>query len=307
MSREGIYFIIILVMVFVFFIYREWKYRCRIKETLHILEDIIEGNENRKIHVGAKEAIAPLVFKINQLVDSYQKDKVKAFRAEQARKQMLSNLSHDVRTPLTSVLGYLDALCEGIAGEESEEYLHIAKNKAYALKEYIDELFTIAQIDADEIQLVFESIDLFEVLRSELIGWVPTLQKENIALEVHIPDKECFVNGDKHALIRIFNNLLQNAFRYGGENHFIGVSAWDDETNVHFEVWDKGHGLSSDEVSKVFQRLYREDSSRSTKGHGLGLAISKDLVQKMEGEIFMKSNPHIKTSVQVSLPKSKKN
>ncbi|KIE44330.1 his Kinase A domain protein [Clostridium argentinense CDC 2741] len=306
MSREIIWFIIILVIVLIFFIYREWKYRRRIQETLHILDDIIEGNENRKIHVGAKEAIAPLVFKINQLVDSYQKDKVRAFRAEQARKQMLSNLSHDVRTPLTSVLGYLDALCDGMAGEESEEYLHIAKNKAYALKEYIDELFTIAQIDANEIQLVFEPIDLFELLRSELIGWIPTLQKENITLEVQIPDEESFVNGDQHALIRIFSNLLQNAFRYGRNNHFIGVSAWDDETDVYFEVWDKGPGLSSDEISRVFERLYREDSSRSTKGHGLGLAISKELVQKMQGRIFMESTPHIKTFVQVSLPKSKK-
>ncbi|GAA0123833.1 MAG: HAMP domain-containing histidine kinase [Clostridium argentinense] len=306
MSKESIGLIVILLVVIIFFIYREWKYHCRIKEILIILEDIIEGRENRKIHVNPNETIAPLVFKINQLVDSYQKDKVKAFRAEQVRKQMLSNLSHDVRTPLTSVLGYLDALCDGMAGEESEEYLHIAKNKAYALKEYIDELFTVAQIDANEIQLVFEPIDLFELLRSELIGWIPRLQKENIDLEVKIPDEECFINGDEHAVIRIFNNLLQNAFRYGKDNHFIGVIAWSDDTNVYFQVWDKGPGISSDEISKVFERLYREDSSRSTKGHGLGLAISKELVHKMQGKIFMESNPYIKTFVQVSLPKSKK-
>ena len=306
MSSESIWLIIILIIVLTFFLYREYKYRCRIRETLNVLEDIIAGNENCKIHVGAKEPITSLVFKINQLVDSYQKDKINSIRVEQARKQMLSNLSHDVRTPLTSVLGYLDALCDGMAGEEAEEYLHIAKNKAYALNEYIDELFTIAQIDADEVQLVFEQIDLLELLRSELIGWVPRLQKERVTLEVQIPDEEYFVIGDQHALIRIFSNLLQNAFRYGICNHFVGVSAWADDNNVYFEVWDKGPGLSQDEIARVFERLYKGDSSRSTKGHGLGLAIAKELVQKMKGTIYMESTPYIKTLVRVSLPKSKK-
>lgn len=306
MNREIIWFIIILIIVILFFLYRERQYRHRIKETLSTLEDIIAGNENRKIHVGPKEPIAPLVFKINELVEAYEKDRIKAFRSEQARKQMLSNLSHDVRTPLTSVLGYLDALCSNMAGEEADEYLHIAKNKAYSLKEYIDKLFTIAQIDADEMQLVFEPIDLFELLRSELISWVPQLQKENIVLEVEIPDKESFVMGNKHALIRIFNNLIQNALRYGECSHFLGVSAWDDGTHVYFEVWDKGPGLSDHEISRVFERLYKSDSSRSTKGHGLGLAIAKELVQKMKGKIFIESTPYTKTFVQVSLPKSKK-
>ncbi|KNF09039.1 sensor signal transduction histidine kinase [Gottschalkia purinilytica] len=306
MNRDSIWFIIILIIVIVFFLYREWKYRCRIRETLRTLEDIISGNENFKIHVGAKEPIAPLIFKINQLVDSYQNDKINAFQAEQARKRMLSNLSHDVRTPLTSVLGYLDALCEGMAGQEADEYLHIAKDKAYALKEYIDELFTIAQIDADELQFNMENIDLFELLRSELIGWIPQLQKENITMEIEIPDEECFVMGDQHALTRIFSNLLQNALRYGKCNHFIGVSAWSDDSCVYFEVWDKGPGLSKDEILRVFERLYKGDSSRSTKGHGLGLTIAKELVQKMNGKISMESTPYIKTFVRVSLPKSKK-
>lgn len=306
MNSMNIWVIIILILIIAFFIYREYKYRYRIKEALNLLEDIIDGNDKLRIHVNPNEPIAPLIFKINELVDSYQKDKVKAFRIEQSRKRLLSNLSHDVRTPLASVLGYLDALCQGMAGEETEEYLHIAQGKAYALKEYIDELFTIAQIDANELQLNFESIDLFELLRSELIGWMPQFQKESIELQVQIPDEEYFVMGDSRALTRVFNNLMQNALRYGGGRHFVGVNAWADENNVYFEVWDKGAGISKDEISKVFERLYKGDSSRSTKGHGLGLAIAKELVQKMKGTILMESSPYIKTFVRVSLPKSKK-
>ncbi len=305
MSREYIWFII-LSIVFAYFLNRQRQNSRRIQDILRVLDDIIAGNENLRIHVGAKEPIAPLVFKINQLVDSYQKDKIKLAQTERARKQMLSNLSHDLRTPLTSVLGYLDALCEGIAGAEAEEYLQIAKNKAYALKEYIDGLFAMAQIEADEIQLNLEPIDLFELLRSELIGWVPKLQKEKITLEVQIPDEECFVIGDQHAIIRVFGNLLQNALRYGRENNFLGVSAWADDTGAHFEVWDQGPGLSAYEISKVFDRLYKSDSSRSRPGHGLGLTIAKELVQKMKGKISMESTPYLKTCVRVSLHKSKK-
>ncbi|TCS93233.1 sensor histidine kinase [Hazenella coriacea] len=306
MSSESIWFVICLVLVIAFFLDRERRSRVRIHETLHILEEIIAGNENRRIHVGDKELMAPLVFKINQLVDSYQNDKINALRIETARKQLLTNLSHDVRTPLTSVLGYLDAICDGTAGEEADEYLQIAKNKAYTLKEYIDELFMMAQLDADEMELVFEPIDLLELLRSELIGWLPRLQKENVRLEVEIPDDEYFVMGDQLALIRILGNLLQNALRYGGRHGDIGVSAWTGVNDVYFEVWDQGPGLSREEISRVFERLYKGDSSRTTKGHGLGLAIAKELVQRMNGTISMESTPYKKTCVRISLPKSKK-
>ena len=306
MSKLNIILIIGLVAVVAFTIYREKNYRSNTKYILKVLEEIIAGNENLKIYVGNKDPIAPLVFKINELISSYEKDRVKAFREEQARKQMLSNLSHDVRTPLTSVLGYLDALCSGMAGEESEEYLHIAKNKAYELKDYIDELFTVVQIDANELQLTFKQVDLFELLRRESIGWIPLLKKEDITLEVEIPDEESFVTIDEHGVIRIFNNLIQNALRYGGSSKYIGIFAWKDNSNVYFKVIDKGPGLSEEEISRAFKRLYRKDSSRSTKGHGLGLTITKELVEKMNGEISMESVPYTKTYVQVSLPKSKK-
>lgn len=305
MSSRIQWFIVILVIVY--FLYRENKYRKRIKDISNTLEEIIEGNENLKIYIESKDTLASLVFNINKLVAFYQKDKAKGFRLEQSRKQMLSNLSHDVRTPLASVLGYLDALCKDIVdGEEKLEYLHIAQKKAYALKEYIDELFTIAQLDANELQLTIEKIDLFELLRSEIIGWIPRLESEGIVLEIEIPDEECFIMGDTLALIRILNNLLQNALRYGGDNKFIGINAWIDDYYVNFEVWDKGAGVTKEDISKVFDRLYKSDSSRSTKGHGLGLAIAKELVQKIHGKISMESEAYIKTSVKVSLPKSKK-
>jgi Signal transduction histidine kinase len=305
MSKD-IIFIILVAAVICFFVYREYKYRCRLKEALIVLDDIISGNDNRRIYVGDREPIAPLIFKVNQLVDTYQKDKVSLYRTEQARRQMLSNMSHDVRTPLTSVLGYLDALCSGMAGDEEKEYLHIARDKAYALKEYIDELFTMSRIDADEIQIASEPIDMFELLRSTLIGWMPVLQKENIALKVEIPDEECYVMGDQHAMIRVFNNLIQNAVRYGGNSHILGVAAGYDEAHCYFEVWDNGPGVSKEEIPKVFERLYKCDSSRSTRGHGLGLTIARELVQKMNGTIGMESIPHVKTSVRVFLPKIKK-
>lgn len=293
--------IIILILFSLTLIYRELKNYFLIKKTVSVLEDIITGNENRRIHVGANERFAPLIFKINQLVDIYQKDKIKIYKAEQARKQLLSNLSHDLRTPLTSILGYIDALCDGIADEETDEYLNIVKGKAYSLKDCIDQLFTIAQLDANEIQFDFQQVDIYELLRSELIGWIPVLEKENKNINVNIPDEECFVNLDKQAVIRVFNNLFQNACRYGGET--IGVSAWENNSNVYFEVCDNGIGIPKEEISKVFNRLYKSDSTRTTKGHGLGLTIAKELSKKMNGNIFIESKPNTKTSIRVSFKK----
>ncbi|KOA18081.1 sensor histidine kinase YycG [Clostridium homopropionicum DSM 5847] len=303
MTKVEIGFAVIVVVCLILLVYQNHKYKFQIRKTTEILEEILKGNENLKIHIGYNDPIAPLVFKINQLAASYQEIKIKTYRKEQSRKQMFSNLSHDVRTPLTSVLGYLDALCDlRVDEKDMDDYLQTAKIKAYELKEYIDELFTMTKIDAEEMQLNFESVDLFELLRSELIGWIPELQNKNITLEVQIPDEECFIIADQHALTRVFRNMLQNAVRYGGRGNFIGVHAWKYENDVCFQVWDKGPGLSKEEVSKVFDRLYKSDSSRRTKGHGLGLAIAKELVQKMKGKIYMKSIPNTKTFVQVSIP-----
>ncbi|QVK18504.1 hypothetical protein KHQ81_01955 [Mycoplasmatota bacterium] len=160
MSNGEIILLIFIVLILLYFINRERKQRILIKNTLVSLEEILEGNKNLKILVGKNELVAPLIFKINQLVESYQIDQIEMKKTIQDRKELMSNLSHDVRTPLTSILGYLDAICDGIAGDETLEYIHIVKDKAYALKDYIDELFMIAQLDANEIQFKIEQIDI---------------------------------------------------------------------------------------------------------------------------------------------------
>ncbi|SHF03706.1 His Kinase A (phospho-acceptor) domain-containing protein [Seinonella peptonophila] len=292
-------------IITLFFLYREWRLRLQIQHIAQIVDEIIAGNEGRRIFVRDKTRLAPLVFRVNRLVETFQADKIRALRADKARKQMLTSLSHDVRTPLTSILGYLDALSDGTVGLETKEYIQIVRNKAYSLQQFIDELFMIAQIDANELNLTIEPIDLFELLRNELIGWIPRFKQKRFAVEIQIPDDEPIILGDSHALLRVIDNLLQNATRYGERK--IGLIAWIEEEQVIFEIWNDGMGLSSYEVEFVFDRLHKgRDSARSERGYGLGLAIAKELLEKMNGSIQMVSKPQHKTTVRVSFPLSKK-
>jgi signal transduction histidine kinase len=292
---------ILLLSCFIYLIVREKNYRENIEKADKILDEIIKTQNEIKILVDEKNPLAPLFFKINKLIEKDKEEIIKANKNEKIRKQMLTDLSHDVRTPLASVLGYLDALNSGIAGSEKEEYLHIIYKKAYSLKEYIDELFLISQLDSNDLIIDFKKLDLFELLRVELLNWYPIFQKDNIKVEVDIPDIECNISGNEHYISRVFNNLIQNALRYGMENNYIGIKAYMNNDTAFFEISDKGKGFNDDEKNKVFTRLYKRDNQNKS-GNGLGLFITKELISRMKGKIELNSIPYEKTSFTVSLP-----
>ena len=183
----------------------------KIRETMDILADIKQGNGNRRILCAPGELTAPLVYEINDIVASYEKELAALRKAEETNRQLMTSLSHDVRTPLTTLIGYLDAVHKGIVtGREKEEYTETARRKAYDLKDYIDGLCDWFKLNSDELVLNPQVVEAAELTRNLLIDWIPVLEDNHIAYDLDIPDGPLRVRLDTDAYGRILKNLVQN-------------------------------------------------------------------------------------------------
>lgn len=261
----------------------------QIGEMSEALEDIRNGNGNRRILSDTHELAAPVAYEINGIVRSYEERLSVYHQAEETNKQLMTSLSHDVRTPLTTLIGYLDAVHKGIVtGEEREEYVEIARRKAHDLKVYIDELFDWFKLGSDEFSMDITQVDLTELTRSILIDWVPIFEDKEMEYEVEIPEVAFRVMVDPDGYMRVVNNLIQNVIAHSRADR-IEVSLFRQEGEVVLRVGDNGVGIDKGDLKHIFERLYKCDRGRSEKGSGLGLAIVRQLVEKMGGRIFVES------------------
>ena len=274
----------------------------QIAEMSEVLKDIKNGNGNRRILAETHELAAPIAYEINGIVRSYE-DRISAYRqTEETNKQLMTSLSHDVRTPLTTLIGYLDAVHKGIVtGKEQDEYVEIARQKAYDLKEYIDVLFDWFKLGSDEFSMNMVTVDLTELTRDILIDWVPIFEDRELEYGVEIPEMAFVVRVDPDGYMRVMNNLIQNVIAHSGAKR-IEVSLSRQGREVVLCVRDDGVGIDKGDLKFIFERLYKCDRGRSQKGSGLGLAIVRQLVEKMEGRVFVDSEEGKGTVFSVGFP-----
>lgn len=274
----------------------------KIQGTLDVLAEIKQGNGNRRVLAASSELTAPIAYEINDIVASYEKELASLRRAEEANKQLMTSLSHDVRTPLTTLIGYLDAVHKGVVtGREKDEYTEIARRKAYDLKEYIDALFDWFKLNSDEFLLKPEVVEAAELTRNLLIDWIPVLEDKQIGYNLDIPEQPIRVRLDTDAYGRILNNLVQNVVAHSQATE-IGISVSRQDREMVLLVWDNGVGMEKKDLQHIFERLYKCDQGRSQKGSGLGLAITHQLVEKMGGTITAASMPGKGTTFAVRFP-----
>ena len=274
----------------------------KIRETMDILADIRQGNGNRRVLSAPGELTAPLVYEINDIVASYEKELAALRKAEETNRQLMTSLSHDVRTPLTTLIGYLDAVHKGIVtGREKEEYTETARRKAYDLKDYIDGLFDWFKLNSDELVLNPQVVEAAELTRNLLIDWIPVLEDQHIAYDLDIPDGPLRVRLDTDAYGRILNNLVQNVVAHSRATA-ICISLSRQNREMELRVSDNGIGIDKQDLPHIFERLYKCDRGRSEKGSGLGLAITHQLVGKLSGTITAASTPGKGTTFLLRFP-----
>lgn len=276
--------------------------RRSLKDIEETLADVQSGNENRKILVKPHDVMAPLVYRLNEIVYDYENRLLSLKKTEETSKQLMTSLSHDVRTPLTTLIGYLDAVHSDIViGQEREEYIEIAQRKSYDLKNYIDVLFDWFRLNSDEFMLSIESVEIAELSRNILKDWVPIFREKKLDFEIDIPEKQLMVNLDPDGYSRVLNNLVQNVIAHS-QACKIKITMIEDSKMILLHVEDNGVGIAKENLQHIFERLYKCDKGRSEKGSGLGLSIVSQMVKRMGGQISVESDIGKYTVFTVSLP-----
>lgn len=277
--------IISLLLIIVVLAIRQYLFYKRISDMIDVIESILGGQKKRQIFSVKDDELGQLAFAINQLAAMYGTAQEKYEKEQLAKKQLISNLSHDIRTPLVSVIGYLEAIVQSrIADSQKNDYINTAYEKAKILKERVNQLFEFVQSDANEIALSMEKIDACEIIRQVVIDFLPIIENEHIELDSLIPDEEIIVFVDKDSFVRIIQNIIKNTLIHGSEGKYLGVFIKEESENICIDIADKGQGIDKEHQPFVFERLYKADNARS-RGGGIGLAIAKELSHKMNGNI----------------------
>lgn len=242
--------------------------------------------------------------KLNQIKNNLEKQKKAALDAEQRKNDLVVYLAHDIKTPLTSVIGYLSLLDEApdMPFEQKAKYVGITLEKAYRLEQLINEFFEITRFNLHTIVLNKEKIDLLFMLQQIADEFYPMLTPQEKQVSVNVPDG-LTLWGDADKLARVFNNILKNAIAYSYENNVIDISAKQQDKNIVIAFTNQGNPIPRAKLETIFEKFYRLDSARSTNtgGAGLGLAIAQEIIKAHDGTISVESNQE-NTTFTVKLP-----
>lgn len=284
--------------------YEVYKRRQWAGKLQDIAKEISEGNLNRRFVVREREPYADSAYAVNEIIEECQKYLIRMEQMERAEKQLLTGLSHDIKTPLTSLTGYLELMSRS-DGEniEQKEYLNISCRKAYELSGYINNLFEWFRLNLKEEEMNLEFTDLNELTREAIINWFPMWEKSHLDYDISISEEEYTAYVDKSAYSRIVNNLIQNVARHSHATR-IEIRTIEEQEQIRIEIQDNGVGIPEDKISLIFERLYQCDEyNNNDKGAGLGLAIVKELVENMKGEILVESRQRSGTKFILVFPR----
>jgi len=274
----------------------------QLKDMTDAMSDIQSGNGSRKILAAGNELTADLSYKMNEIVYDYEEQLSQLRAADETNRQLMTSLSHDVRTPLTTLIGYLDAIHRGVvAPKDQEDYLEIARRKAHDLKEYIDILFDWFKLNSSEFSLSIEQTELAELTRNILKDWIPIFEEKHLDYEIEIPEKPLLAKVDLDGYTRIINNLVQNVMSHSQATQ-IKIKISKKEAEIRIRIEDNGIGIEKPDLQHIFERLYKCDKGRSNKGSGLGLSIVRQMVEKMDGKITVQSEPNQYTVFTICFP-----
>lgn len=297
-----------IAMLICIVLYQQFAFRTgtqiKLKKISQKLEEIQDTDSDENVMVFTdNKVLMDLAAQINRLLENQRKVKVDYRRSEISSKKMLSNISHDIKTPMTVILGYLEIMRLNSSGEN--EMLLKVEQKAQRVMELINQFFTLAKLEAGDTEITISKIDVCEACRENVLDFYELLTQKEFQVDVDIPEEAVFVRGNKDALQRILFNLISNVVRYGSDGKYMGMFLRSDEKYIYIDVVDKGKGIERAFAQNVFERLFTMEDSRNREiqGNGLGLTIAQNLAHQLGGEITLESEPNVKTTFTVKLRK----
>lgn len=267
------------------------------------LLDIVNDEESNYILVPSDSKVVRETSEhINLLLEKFYGRQIDYNRSQKTILQIFTNISHDLRTPITVLKGYIEMLYLQSRKEELSPAMRATVEKMQSnsqeLVHSVNNLFNMAKIQSGDLVLNIQEVNLSQICHEIILGFYDLLEQENFNVEVNIEEKPIYANVDSEAVGRILKNLIDNAVKYGGDGKFLGISLYEKDDHVCIAVEDHGAGISENDKKNIFARAYTADRK---KGNGFGLAISQGLANSMGGSISVNSIPHEKTVFTVTL------
>lgn len=257
-----------------------------------------ETKENIQISTGDQE-LRQLLVVLNRLLAEKNKVVTTYTQMENSIRTMHTNMSHDLKTPLTVILGLSETLVldQTLSIEERNRLVVKINNKAQNMLDLMNKFFELAKLESGDTDLPLTKTNLNEICKDSILFFYEQISSSGLEVKIDIPETPIFANSNVPALNRILHNLLSNALRYGQDGQVVGIKLRFDDEHAWIDVWDRGKGISAREQDLIFERLYTLEDSRNSKyqGSGLGLTITKRLVKKLNGQIMLSSKPYEKT------------
>ncbi|MCR6098842.1 sensor histidine kinase [Salipaludibacillus agaradhaerens] len=250
-----------------------------------------------------------LLIEMNRLLEYNQKVVAKYNRMEIAKRKMLSNISHDLKTPLTVVLGCMEIILGDANLSEKERKAHLEKvyRKSQEVLDLINKFFDLVKLESGDQDMPLLRLDVNEICRNNILSFYDILTSKGFDVDISIPEQSLYIFANEMALNRILQNLISNAIRYGSDGNIIGIEVRYDEEALFIDIWDQGKGIQAIDKDQVFERMFTLEDSRNKQyqGSGLGLTITKRLVEEMGGEISLSSIPFEKTTFTIQFRRVK--
>ncbi|CEQ15215.1 sensor histidine kinase [Paraclostridium sordellii] len=242
-------------------------------------------NSNRKLKLNYPEKhLEQLLLEINKYLEDTQIYKQKYIKREEEIRKEIENISHDLRTPLTSIRGYLELIKdEDITDNEKKEYIYIIEKRAKVLQNLIQDFYDLSRLENNDYNFSMEIIDINKELKEQILMFYNDFDKKNIDVDIKLKETPILVYLDKNAIERVFHNLIQNATKYSKSKFCMLLNSKNGEIIIEFK--NDVQDMNRQDLDLLFNRFYMKDSSRSKDSSGLGLTITKFLIESMNGKI----------------------
>jgi len=271
--------------------------RSRMRRISEGLGELARGNYSHRVIMPGDDDASQMAEELNLLADRIQKEREAATAGDAVRRRLLANISHDLRTPITSIAGYVDALQRGL-GDDPERYLAVLAQKTAELAQLTDDLFYAARIDAGDLELKLQRLDLVEAVRRSILGFESQITAKEARVKIVLPESARMIQADASALSRILSNLVTNALKHGEGMTVFSVELTEREGVYTVCIGNDG-GQLPDDVDRLFERGVAGPSG----GTGLGLSIARELAGRMGANVELARVPEGGITSVLTFPK----
>lgn len=278
----------------IYFLLLTKKFSSYLLEISMGINEISAGNFNSRIEIKNEDEFTLIASRLNKMANDIQRIMENERKSENTKNELITSVAHDLRTPLTSIIGYLDLVSNDttLSDKVKQDYIEIAYSKSKRLQKLIEDLFTYTQFSFGEVTLHKTRIDMVKFIDQLVDEFYPSFQEYDLDYDFTTNTNQAFVSVDGDLLARAFANLIENAVKYGRDGKKVRLRLIKNEDTVAISIVNYGELIPEADLDNIFDRFFRVESSRSrdTGGTGLGLAIAKNIIIMHEGTITAKSD-----------------